>query len=133
RNGACKPLSRARIDNVRGLVVDDGLHVVYVAHEIEIAPGGEMTRRARTGFTHHQGASLAFPFRKAAVQHAHLVGAHDAEHPPYPRRAEHAVPVVDHDPLTIADPHLAHARGELLRRWQHMGEWRVGVGDLVDI
>jgi hypothetical protein len=78
-------------------------------------------------------AAFGLPLRQAAVEHRHLVMAEDAEHPPGARRRIEPVAVVDDHVLAVADAHLAHARGEFLRRRQHVGQGIVGVGDLVDV
>ena len=59
--------------------------------------------------------------------------AHDAEHPPGAGGGEKAVLVVADDAVTIAEAEAADARGELLRRGQHVGQVDGGVGDVVDI
>ena len=79
------------------------------------------------------GPALGHPFRQAAVEHRHVLVAHGAEHPPHAAGAGHRRGVVDHDLVAVAQPELAHARGELLRRGQHVRQRARGVGDLVDV
>ena len=79
------------------------------------------------------GMALALPLRQAAVQHAYVLHAHDAEGPPHACGAEQSGRIVDDDARAVADAHAPHARGELLRRRQHMGQVALGVGDLVDV
>ena len=74
-----------------------------------------------------------FPGRKSAIKNDDVLVAHGAERPPYARRGEDAVVVVDDNTRAIADPKLAHAGGEFLRRGQHVRQAAVGVGDVVDV
>ena len=60
-------------------------------------------------------AALGLPFLQAAVQHAHVLVAHGAEHPPHARRRVEALAVVGDDVHAVADAHLLHAAGELAR------------------
>ena len=80
-----------------------------------------------------QRPPFRLPFLQAAVQHRHVVVAHDAEHPPRARRRVQALAVVDDDAHAVADAHLLHAAGELGRRGQHVRQRVLLVRDLVDV
>ena len=82
---------RASIDDLRGtIVLDAALHVGDVAHESSVPPRGEMARGAAARLAALQRPALALPFRQPAIQHGHVLDAHDAERPPHPRRAENS-------------------------------------------
>ncbi len=59
--------------------------------------------------------------------------AEDLEHPPGAGRGEQTCLIVADHPLAIADAKPAHARGEFLRAWQHVGQGALGIRNLVDI
>ena len=87
----------------------------------------------RRGLPVLEGTAFRLPFLEAAVQDAHLLVAHGAEHPPHARRRVEALAVVGDDVHAVADAHLLHAAGELLRRRQHVRQGRLVVGDVVDV
>src|SRR5271169_108227 len=89
-------LSGAGIDDLGGMVLEQRLHIEHVAHEIGVAARGEVARAPRPRLAALERQALALPFRQAAIQHGDVLDAHDAEGPPYPRRAKNSGRVINH-------------------------------------
>ncbi len=86
---------------------------------------------------HHRHVGRKFllgPFAEPAVEHRDLVVAEHAEHPPYPGRGGAAIqPIVNHDPVAVADAEQPDLLGEVGRGRQHMRQRIRLVGDMVDV
>jgi hypothetical protein len=123
----------ARVDDLRGLAADQPLHVRHVAHQLGVEPGRKMALATAARLAVPQRTSLGLPFLEAAVQHADVLMAHGAEHPPHARGRVEAFAVVGHDLHAVADAHLLHAAGEQLRGGEHVRQGRGLVGDIVDV
>src|SRR6476620_2908868 len=109
RRFARKSLGRARIDDLRRAILDQGLHVREIAYKTGIAPRREMPRSARHRLATFERMAFALPLRQAAVQHAYVLHSHDAEGPPHACGAEQSGRIVDDDARAVADAHAPHA------------------------
>ena len=75
--------------------------------------------------------ALGHPAVQPAVEHAHLVVAEMAEHPPQPGRD--VVGVVDDDQRVVVDAERADLAGEQVRRGHHVHIGGILVGDAIEV
>ncbi len=132
-HAALVALCRARIDDLNGGTTDRSLDLVRIAHQRGVEPRrevplGALHRRHILDF-----AALGLPLLEAAVENAHVLVPHDAEHPPHARRRVEALAVVDDDAHAVADAHLLHPRREHHGRRQHVRQRVRLVRDRVDV
>jgi hypothetical protein len=133
RLGAGKAGGRARIDELRRAARQLGPDRVEAAYQLGPETRGEPRVLLRFDRAAFDRSPLAQPFRQAAVEHRDGVVAHDAEHPPHPRRAHDAVHVVGEDRRPVAEPHGPDPRREFGRLGEHVRQGVAVVLDLVDI
>src|SRR6266516_7100214 len=116
---AAEPLDGTRVDDLRAAAAQG------LAHVLERLDRLLVLARRKPGRLAHLVAALdrprfGEPFRQAAVEDEHVLGAEHAKRPPYPRRREQADAVVDDDVGSIADAERARRRRERLRAGQHV-------------
>lgn len=107
-------------------------HLGDIANEGGILPAGEMAIPHDGGHIIHL-APFGDPFLQPAIQHRHIGMAENPEHPPDTGRGKQPVLIIDHDTMTITDPHRPHTGDEFLHRRQHMRQRGGSVGDFINI
>ena len=118
-------LTGERVDRADRAVADRSQHRFLADHQMPVLAHGEAGRRTRLPRTGFDGATLARPFLKPAVQHRGILETIVAQHPPDARRPLRRRRAVKDDAAPIADPEPAHRRGELLGVRHHKAELRV--------
>src|SRR6185437_12228723 len=94
----------ARIEHLLGAAAEIGEELVLAANHLRPEGGTEGLASRWYACRTRQGATLALPFRQAAIQHRDTVVAEDAEHPPRASGARQAIGVVGDDVVVVADP-----------------------------
>src|SRR6202521_6327850 len=130
RGLAAEPLGGARVYDLRAMAAQGLPHVLERLDRLLV-----LARREPGGLAHHIAAfdrpAFGEPFRQAAVEDEHVLGAEHAKRPPHPRGREQADAVVDDDRRSIADAERAGRRRERLRARQHVRPDGTVVGDLL--
>ena len=125
--------SRARVDDLRRLLLDHLLDVVDVAHERGVHQRREMALGPPARGPSSSGRPSAFHFLRPPLSTA-TSSCPMARKVHQTRAAENRpCDVVDDDAHAVADAHLLHARGELHGGGQHVRQRRLLVGEVVDV
>ncbi len=117
--GAGEAARGAVVHHLLGRMLEVRQHLLEAPHELGPEAGLEACLR-RPDRPIVERPALGAPLGEAAVEHADVVMAEDAQGPPDPGRAERALGVVDDERVRIADAERTRHGRELLRGGAHV-------------